>query len=91
VLVRGLLECLAGTRSPQQLQRWTTPAVHAELVDLAGTGRSVTGHGRVHVSMPRPGVAEVVTVVRRGRRATALALRLEGFHGRWRATVVHFG
>lgn len=42
----------------------------------------------VRACQPADGVAEVSVVIHDGERARALALRLEGSDGRWRATVV---
>ena len=47
--------------------------------------------GRVHVSEPVDGVAEVSAVARRDGRAHAVAARLEGIDGRWRCTALQIG
>ncbi len=45
----------------------------------------------VHVSEPTPGVAEVCALVWNGQRARAIALRLQGRHGRWQCTSLLIG
>ena len=96
-LVQALVEVLAGDRPVGQLVRWTSAAVFDDVSALAlpgGRGRTVSARGvvrSVHVSEPVDGVAEVAAVVRRGRRTTAVALRLEGLDGRWQCTAVELG
>ena len=94
-LVQGLLEVLAGVRPVAQLQRTTTPELFAELEALVHarprtTGaRPSTGAVRsLHVQERPEGVAEVCATVQRGRRAAAIALRLEGVGERWCCTDV---
>ncbi|HEU0132642.1 MAG TPA: Rv3235 family protein [Mycobacteriales bacterium] len=94
ILVRAVLETLAGTRPVGQLMRWTSADVFAELEPLVAAHRStpwVVTLRRVLVSEPVPGVAEVSAVVQRGARAGALALRLEGVDGRWLVTALQLG
>ena len=89
-LVQRLLEVCAGVRPLGQLQRDTTPELYAEIEQRLRHRPRVTGARptsadvrSVHVQQRPEGVAEVcATVVRRGR-AGALALRVEGRHGRW--------
>jgi hypothetical protein len=45
----------------------------------------------VRLTEPADGVAEVAATVRRGRRTTAVALRLEGLDGRWQCTALEVG
>jgi len=94
-LVQGLLEVLAGVRPVAQLQRTTTPELFLELESLVharprATGsRPATGAVRsLHVQERPEGVAEVCATVQRGRRAGAIALRLEGLGDRWCCTEV---
>ena len=47
--------------------------------------------GRVHVSEPVDGVAEISAVARRDGRAHAVAARLEGIDGRWQCTALQIG
>jgi len=96
-LVQALVEVLAGDRPVGQLVRWTSAEVYDDVAALtlpATAGRTTTARGvvrSVHVSEPVDGVAEVAALVRRGRRTTAVALRLEGLDGRWQCTAVEFG
>lgn len=94
-LVQGLLEVMAGVRPVSQLQRTTTPELFAELEALVhsrprATGtRPATGAVRsLHVQERPEGVAEVCATVQRGRRAAAIALRLEGVGERWCCTEI---
>jgi hypothetical protein len=45
----------------------------------------------VHVSEPDDGVAEVCAVFGTPNRCYAMAMRLEGMDGRWRATQLIWG
>lgn len=106
-LVQALVEVLAGDRPLTQLVRWTTTEVYEEVTALLPARRPGGVHGRasgrarddvvraavssVHVTEPADGVAEVAATVRRGRRTTAVALRLEGLDGRWQCTALEIG
>jgi hypothetical protein len=93
-LVQALLEVLGHERPRSQLVRWLAPDVYAELgTHLAVSRPPATRGGRprrtvssVHVFEPADGVVEATAVVVGGRRARAVALRLEGWDGRWRCT-----
>ena len=94
-LVQLLLEVRAGARPLPQLQRHTTPALYGD-VERALRRRPRTQGLRpsradvrsVHVQDRPDGVSEVCATVRRGDRLGALALRLEGVHGRWVCTTL---
>lgn len=96
-LIQAALEILVGRRPAAQLQEWTTPVVHAELLlaakqrNWAMPGGSPPGVRSVRVSEPASGVAEVCAVVQRGDRYFAVAARLEGFDGRWRCVTIQLG
>ena len=101
-LVQALLEVLAGTRPVQQLLRWTSQSVYADLEDAVtpSTGRKPVRAGSrpgaatvrsVHVSEPAEGIAEVCAVVARTGRTRAVALRREGVDGRWQCTALTVG
>jgi hypothetical protein len=97
-LTLGVLEVFAGVREVDQLARWLTEDPYRKLVtrsNLAARARSARGvparrpiHAilSVHQSSPADGIVEAVVVVRGPARTRALALRLEGMDGRWRAT-----
>ena len=51
-----------------------------------GAGRARRTVSSTHVFEPADGVVEATAVVVGGRRARAIALRLEGWDGRWRCT-----
>lgn len=91
-LVQAVLEVLARERPRQQLVRWLTPEVYAELTRhvAADPGRPVPRTRRtvssVHVTEPVDGVVEASVVAVGGPRARAVAVRLEGWDGRWRCT-----
>lgn len=95
--LQAVVETLAGSRPSGQLQEWTSPAVHAQIVRDAhpgrwkGTGGVLPLVRSVRVGEPADGVAEVCAVVQRGRRFAAIAARLEGFDGRWRAVALELG
>lgn len=92
-LVQAVLEVLAQERPRHQLVRWLAPEVYADLgVHLAGRPARTPGPrarrtvSSIHVFEPADGVAEATAVVVGGPRARAMALRIEGWDGRWRCT-----
>lgn len=100
-LVRAVVEVLGGTRPSSQLARWLTSDVYAALQRRAGLAARLRRGAapsarqavvrRVRVCEPRDGVVEACAVVIDGGRVRAVALRLEGLDGRWRATAVEIG
>ena len=94
-LVQVVVEVMSGNRAAPQLLRWTTPEVYERVRALTGPATRAA-HTRpmvrtVRVCEPADGVAEVSAVVTAGQRAQALAVRLEGHDGRWRATALECG
>ncbi len=94
-VVRAVLESLTGVRSVKQLQRDTTPELYAELAPAISRARTTVGSRpdarairSLHLQTRPEGVVEACATVVRNGRLTALALRLEGFEGRWRVTDV---
>lgn len=99
-LTRSVIEVIAGARDLTQLARWITADVHSVLVRrviLAERARRVRGVpgsvpmisiGTITISEPRDGVVESVVMVHGRARSRAVAIRLEGLDGRWRATSV---
>jgi len=97
-LARGVMEVFAGVREVDQLARWLAEDAFRKLVvraNLAARARSARGMRAtrpVHrilstrVTCPVDGVVEGVVVVEGPHRTRAIALRLEGTDGRWRAT-----
>jgi hypothetical protein len=95
-LVQAVLEVLAHERPRQQLARWLAPDVYADLtrhLAAAPARRPTPSAARArrtvsstHVFEPADGVVEATAVVVGGARARAVALRLEGWDGRWRCT-----
>ncbi len=101
-LVQAMVEATSGVRPVSQLVRWTTTDVYAtiqrriahnELLNQhTPTGRRIGAIVRsIHVDEPADGVAEVCAVVQHGARCRAIALRLEGFDGRWQCTALQVG
>jgi hypothetical protein len=99
-LTRCVVEILAGVRSLDQLTRWVTDDVYANLirrVTIAARSRAITGgevrRPRLTVGVPivtRPcaGVVEAVVMVHQPTRSRAVAIRLEDLAGRWRASAI---
>lgn len=95
-LVQAVLEVLARERPRQQLVRWLAPEVYADLsrhVAAAPARPPARGAGvarrtvsSVHITEPADGVVEASAVAVGGPRARAVAVRLEGWDGRWRCT-----
>lgn len=92
--IQAVVETMAGSRASAQLAEWTSQSVHAQVVRgprdarWRGTRPMVRS---VRAGEPSDGVAEVSAVVQRGREYVAVAARLEGFDGRWRAVALELG
>lgn len=100
-LVQAVVEVLGGTRPAAQLARWLSADVYAAISrraalatrmrrDAQPTGRLAVVRG-VRVCEPADGIVEGSAVVIDQGRVRAVALRLEGMDGRWRATAVEVG
>lgn len=97
-LTIGVLEALAGVREVDQLARWFGEDAFRALItraNLSARARSARGVAPArpvhHIlstrhSSPADGVIEGVVIVAGPARTRAVALRLEGWDGRWRAT-----
>ena len=97
-LTIGVLEVLAGVREADQLARWLGEDAFRALVtraNLSARARSARGVTPVrpsfrivstHCSVPADGVVEGVVITAGAARTRAVAVRLEGWDGRWRAT-----
>lgn len=97
-LTIGLLEVLAGVREADQLARWLGEDAFRALVtraNLAARARSARGVTparpsyrilSTRSSSPADGVVEGVVITAGPARTRAVAVRLEGWDGRWRAT-----
>lgn len=97
-LAIGVLEVLAGVREVDQLARWLGEDAFRALVtraNLSARARSARGVPAVRPthriltirhSSPADGVIESVVIVAGPARTRALAMRLEGWDSRWRAT-----
>lgn len=100
-LARCVFEILAGAREIEQIARWVTDGVYRHLqkrIVLAARARNARGEparrpsfrlGTVRVTEPNIGVVEAVVVIHGRARSRAVAIRLEAFGTRWRATAVH--
>lgn len=96
-LTYGVLEVLAGVREVDQLARWFGEEAFRNLVkraNLAARARSARGLSptrpsyqilSVHQSSPTDNAVEAAVVVAGPGRTRAVAIRLEGLDGRWRA------
>ncbi len=86
-LVHALVEVVNGARPAAQLTRWITPEVMVQLQGhIARNKMPRLGVRSIHVHETDDGVAEVSSVFGTPNRSFALAIRLEGLDGRWRAT-----
>lgn len=100
-LTRCVIEILAGARDLEQVARWVTDDVYRHLLKrtvLSARARHAKGQspgrpafalGSTMISEPADGVVEAVVIVRGKARTRAVALRLEGLDGRWRATAIN--
>ncbi|ADP84025.1 Rv3235 family protein [Pseudofrankia inefficax] len=91
IVVRAIVEVLAGVRPVAHLAGWATPQLQTALERFGGQypGRSMVRS--IRISEPRAGVAEVVAVISRTDRVAALALRMETTDGRWQVTALQIG
>jgi hypothetical protein len=95
--LQAVIETLAGSRPSTQLQEWTSQSVRSQISRMRHDVRWKTPPGvvplirSVRASEPADGVAEVSAVVLRGEAYSAVAARLEGFDGRWRAVALEVG
>jgi hypothetical protein len=98
----AVVEVVGGDRGPQQLLRWTTTEVYADLVRRCEALAATTGGDQrlrrlraqvrsVHLFCPTPGAAELSVHVRHGHRSRAIAARLEHSGGRWTCVALEFG
>lgn len=97
-LAVGVLEVLAGVREAEQLARWLGEDPFRALVTRANlTARARSARGMpvvrpthrivsIHSATPAEGVIEGVVISAGPARTRAIAIRLEGWDGRWRAT-----
>lgn len=97
-LTIGVLEVLAGVREVEQLARWLTEDAYAKLVtraNLSARARSARNQSvarpvheilSIRHSAPADSAVEGVVIVAGPARTRAVAIRLEGWDGRWRAT-----
>ncbi|WP_292832264.1 Rv3235 family protein [Microbacterium sp.] len=97
-LTIGVLEVLAGVREVDQLARWLDEDAYRALVIRANlTARARSARGvpaarpthrilSIHCASPADGVVEGVVISAGPARTRAVAIRLEGWDGRWRAT-----
>jgi hypothetical protein len=100
-VVQAVVEVLGGVRPVSQLVRWTTHEVHAALSRRTALAARMRPSGgtpttravvrAVRVCVPADGVAEASAVVIDADRVRAVAVRLEGLDGRWRATALEVG
>jgi hypothetical protein len=100
-LTRGVLEVTAGTREIDQLARWLGERPYRSLLGRANLAKRARSVRRVAAQRPvfavrsvrsmspADGVVEVTVIVTMPDRTRALAMRLEGLDGRWRATELH--
>jgi len=100
-LTRCVIEILAGARDLEQIARWVDDDVYRHLlkrVVLSTRARQAKGQvarapnftiGSMSIYEPRDGVVEAVVIVIGKARTRAVALRLEGFDTRWRATAIN--
>ncbi|WP_072314156.1 Rv3235 family protein [Agrococcus sp. Marseille-P2731] len=98
-LARGVIEILLGVREVQQIARWVTEQTFVMLTQRALSAkhararqpqRTVPGFAitSVRACHTADGIVEGAVIVRSAGRTRAVAIRLEGLDGRWRATAI---
>ena len=99
-MVQAAVEALRGARPLAQLARWVTPEIYEQLElraeltrrahgESAGTRRAVIR--RIRLCRLGDRTAEASVVVDDGARVRAVAIRLEGHRGQWRAMALVIG
>lgn len=100
-LAHTVVEVLSGAREIEQIARWLSESVYQHLlkrVVLANRGRAARGVsasrpvfqlGATRITAPADGVIEATVLMHGRARTRAIAIRLEGFDSRWRATALH--
>ena len=98
--MQAVVDVLAGDRPSQQLLRWTSEDIYAQIRNKARreaqvgvrrrTGRRAAVRS-TRVCEPADGIVEACATVRYLDRVRTVAFRLEGTDGRWRCTVLQFG
>ncbi|RYV50178.1 Rv3235 family protein [Pengzhenrongella frigida] len=99
-MVQAAVEALRGNRPLAQLARWVSPEVYEQLTARSALTQRVLGPGEAthrasirRIRLFRLGefAAEATVVVEDGPRVRAVAVRLEGHRGHWRATALEIG
>ena len=98
-MVQAAVEALRGARPLAQLARWVSPEIYDQLDARAKLTQRVRGADGAHraairrIRLCRLGEssAEATVVVDDGPRVRAVAVRLEGRRGQWRATALEIG
>ncbi len=99
-LVPAALEVIGGSRPAAQLVRLLSADAYADLQRRATRAARARGRSepvrraavrRVLATGPRDGVVEASVVVQQAQRVRAVAVRLEGWDGRWRVTALEVG
>jgi hypothetical protein len=95
-----VIETIAGVRDIDQSARWLSDSVYQQLRQRATANKRALLDknqqamrpnltvGKISSFSPRDGVVEGVVIVHNKDRARAVAIRLEGYNGRWRAKSV---
>ena len=99
-LAQSVIETLAGIRDIEQCARWLSDGVYQQIrqKSLASNRSRAESSvkalrpnlvvGKISVFSPREAVVEGVVIIHNIGRARAVAIRLEGYNGRWRAKSV---
>lgn len=98
-IAKASVECLLGLRPSGQLGRWLDGPVYEALARRADLAVRMLGTSRspgvrlisTHVQQCEDGAIEATACLHDGRRARAVAVRLEVFHGRWLVTSLEIG
>lgn len=99
-LAQAFLEVCTAGRPINQLLRWTSPTIYEDLRTRYAPAARRASKSRgshvvekirsVHICEPANGVVEAAAVITGGPQTRALALRLEGWRGRWICTALEW-
>lgn len=99
-MVQAAVEALRGTRPLSQLARWVLPEIYEQLALRSELTQRVLGRDagthratirRIRLCRLGDSTAEATVIVDDGPRVRAVAVRLEGHRGQWRATALEIG
>jgi len=86
-MAQAIIEVRGGLRPPHQLSRWTTHTLYGQLQQAHAKSRRNSHRplrvSSIHVGQPADGILEASAVLTCKDRTKAMAVRFEGWDGKW--------